>query len=113
MGPSSLNNFNLSLNYSMGILERTQYQAALAITGAWKGTNRDKIYEELGWETLDSRCQCHRLIMFYKLINNFTPNYLKVPIPIRNRSSSRITRIPTLHCRTNKYINSFYPNSIT
>ena len=111
--PSSLNNFNLSLNYSMGILERTQYQAALAITGAWKGTNRDKIYEELGWETLDSRRQCHRLIMFYKIINNFTPNYLKVPIPIRNRSSSRISRIPTLHCRTNKYINSFYPNSIT
>ena len=75
----------------MGILEITQYEAALAITGAWKGTNRDKIYEELGWETLDSRRQCHRLIMFYKIINNFNPNYLKVPIPKRSRSSYRIS----------------------
>ena len=45
----------LSLNYRMNILEKTQYQAALAITGAWKGTNLDKIYEELGWESLNER----------------------------------------------------------
>ena len=41
-------NSSLSLNYKMDILESTQYQAALAITGSWKGTNLDKIYEELG-----------------------------------------------------------------
>ena len=45
----------MTLNFTMGILERIQYQAALAITGAWKGTNRNKIYEELGFETLDLR----------------------------------------------------------
>ena len=45
----------LTLNHQMNALERTQYQAALAVSGAWKGTNRDKIYEELGWETLDQR----------------------------------------------------------
>ena len=32
----------------MGTLESTQYQAALAVSGAWKGTSRVKIYEELG-----------------------------------------------------------------
>ena len=46
---------SLSLNYQMNILEKTQYQAALAVSGTWKGTNRDKIYEELGWESLDQR----------------------------------------------------------
>ena len=48
--PAIGNDFNStqSLNYKMKILESTQYQAALAITGAWKGTNTDKIYEELG-----------------------------------------------------------------
>ena len=42
---------------NMGILpilmkkiESVQYQAALAITGAWKGTSRIKIYEQLGLE---------------------------------------------------------------
>ena len=40
--------FSLTLRYQMDALERTQYQAALAASGAWKGTNTDKIYEELG-----------------------------------------------------------------
>ena len=39
----------------MNTLESIQYQAALGVTGAWKGTNRDKIYEELGWESLHNR----------------------------------------------------------
>ena len=28
-------------------LEQTQYSAALAITGAWRGTSRQKLYDEL------------------------------------------------------------------
>ena len=33
-------------------LERIQYSAALAVSGAWRGTNIDRLYEELGWESL-------------------------------------------------------------
>ena len=36
-------------------LEKTQYHAALAVTGAWRGTNRQKLYDELGWEDLYHR----------------------------------------------------------
>ena len=36
-------------------LESLQYKTALAITGAIQGTSRDKIYQELGLETLKSR----------------------------------------------------------
>ena len=36
-------------------LESVQYKAALAITGAMQGTSRDKIYQELGLESLKSR----------------------------------------------------------
>ena len=64
----------------MSILECTQYQAALAVSGAWKGTNRYKIYEELGWESLDQRRFFRRLTQFYKIINNLTPEYLRVLI---------------------------------
>ena len=32
--------------------ESTQYNAALAITGAIKGTSREKLYQELGLESL-------------------------------------------------------------
>ena len=44
----------------MGTLESTHYQAAFAVSSAWKGTSMDKIYKELGWESLDER----RLVLF-------------------------------------------------
>lgn len=61
---------SLFLNLTIGILERTQYQTALANTGAYKGTNINKIYEELSWETLDMRGYFHQLVLFYKISNN-------------------------------------------
>ena len=36
-------------------LEQTQYSAALAVTGTWRGTSRQRLYDELGWEDLYSR----------------------------------------------------------
>ena len=38
-------------------IERVQYQAALAVTGTWQGSNCSKLNEELGWETLSDRGQ--------------------------------------------------------
>ena len=55
----------------MNTLERIQYHAALAITGSWKGTNLNKIYD--GWESLTDRRWCRRLFHFYKIQNNLTP----------------------------------------
>ena len=106
---------SLTLNYQMNALERTQYQAALAVSGAWKGTNRDKIYEELGWETLDLRRFFRRLTQFYKIMNNLTPEYLKIPIPTQQchlfgyRSSNALYPIM---CRTDGYRKSFFPDSV-
>ena len=113
--PSQANDLNssLSLNSTMNIIERTQYQAALAVTGAWQGSNRNKIYEELGWETLDLRRHFHQLVMFYKIMNGLTPMYLKSPITERTRFSSRLPpQIPCILSRTEKFYNSFYPNTI-
>ena len=39
----------------MNSSEQIQYNAALAITGTKKRNNLDKIYEELGWESLTNR----------------------------------------------------------
>ena len=33
-------------------METIQYNAALAITGAIRGSSREKLYQELGFETL-------------------------------------------------------------
>ena len=106
---------SLTLNYQMNALERTQYQAALAVSGTWKGTNRNKIYEELGWETLDHRRFFRRLTQFYKIIKNLTPEYLRVPIlPLHNHlagnRSSNVLR--PIFCRTDRHQNSFFPDSV-
>ena len=39
-----------NLDYLMGTLGSTQYHAALAVSGAWKGTGQDKIHNEMGWK---------------------------------------------------------------
>ena len=36
-------------------LESIQYSAALAVIGAWRGTNTDRLCEEVGWEILHYR----------------------------------------------------------
>ena len=41
------------------LIERVQYDAAVAITGAIKGTSQLKIYDELGFESLKFR-RCFR-----------------------------------------------------
>ena len=70
-----MSNFDCSqtLQYAMKLLESTQYQAALAVSGAWKGSSREKNYEELGWEALDHRRTFRRLTQFYKIMNGLTP----------------------------------------
>ena len=46
---------HVSLHELMESVEKIQYQASLAITGCWKGSSRDRLYEELGWESLSDR----------------------------------------------------------
>ena len=64
--PENFRNFDINLNFQMKALESIQYQAALAITGAWRGSSRAKLYEELGWESLQNRRWFRRLIDFYR-----------------------------------------------
>ena len=56
--------FNLSFYQK---LESVQYRACLAITGAIRGNSREKIYQELGLESLQSRQWYRKLAMLYKV----------------------------------------------
>ena len=73
-------------------LESTQYSAALAVSGAWRGINTDKIYEELGWEILYYRRWYRRLCHFYKLKNDQRPLYLYNEIPQERTLSYNLRR---------------------
>ena len=47
------------------MIESVQYNAALAITGAIKGSSRDRLYQELGLESLSDRRWYRRLVYFF------------------------------------------------
>ena len=62
-------------------LEPVQYNAALTITGVIRGISKEKIYQELGFDLLQSRRCFRKLSLFYKTIKNESPYYLYHLIP--------------------------------
>ena len=107
---------SLKLNHMMEKLESVQYSAALAVTGAWKGTSREKLYNELGWESLNLRRWSRRLALFFKIVNNLTPEYTRQPIPPLPQSNYRLRRpaiIGQIRARTISFGASFYPNCLS
>ena len=94
-------------------MESIQYNCSLAITGAIKGTSREKLYQELGLEYLSQRRWFRRLSYFHRIRNSKLPNYLFQLIPtLSHNYSTRNVNIPTLPSRTNFYSDSFLPYSI-
>ena len=63
------------------LLEFVQYEAAKIVMGAMKGTSRHSLMQEIGWEDMKTRRSIHKLIFYFKIINNLTPNYLKGLLP--------------------------------
>ena len=97
-------------------LESVQYSAALAVSGTWKGTSREKLYAELGWESLNSRRWSRRLILFYKFINNLAAKYTTDPIsPLRQSRYSlrKQDAIGRKRTRTDKFQSTFYPHCLS
>ena len=99
----------------MNKLESTQYVAALAVSGAWRGTSTEKLFEELGWESLARRRWCRRFSLFYKIMKNSTPEYTRRHLPTFKQNPYDLRR-PSVFAeeRTNAnlYSNSFYPYGI-
>ena len=56
-------------------LEDLQVEAARIITGLRHNSSRSKLYDELGWDLLSTRRIIHKLILLYRIINDFAPQY--------------------------------------
>ena len=115
--PELLGNFStdINLNDQMKKLESLQYQAGLSVTGMWQGTNRDRVYEELGWESLHLRRWFRRLTVFYKIMTGLTPQYLRDPVPPQRShlyGTSSTNDLHPMRCKTQRFQNSFYPNAV-
>ena len=103
--------YNMSFHQK---LESIQYNACLAITGAIRGTSKEKLYEELGLESLQLRRWYRKLATFYKIYKNKSPKYLSKLIPEKNSSyaTRNTNNIPFLNVKHNFFKNSFFPSTL-
>ena len=74
-------------------IESIQYNAALVITGAISGTSREKLYYELGFESLVSRRWYRKLCCFYKVLKTQSPRYFLEVIPAAKRKEPILQEI--------------------
>ena len=104
----------MSLHDHMEMIEKIQYQAALAVTGAWQGTSRVKLYEDLGWESLSDRRISRRVLQIHKIIDGKTPKYLRDCLPPNRNVVLNLPNVfQEFRTRTDRYAGSFFPNAIT
>ena len=89
-------------------IKSVQYNAALPITSAIRGTSKEKLYQELGFESLKDRRWLRRLFYLYKIVNTKQPAYLYDLIPPFQRSSRNKSCIYEPFCRTVSFKILFY-----
>ena len=114
--PSKQDLFGVTLNSLMEKVERIQYQAALVVTGAWRGSSCSKLYDELGWESLSDRRWCKRILQTHKIMINKAPLYLNDKLPPLRRplySQNHSNTFHEIRCKTFRYMHSFFSDAIT
>ena len=91
-----------------------QYNACLVITGAFKGTSRECLYQELGLESLKDRRWHWKMCFFYKIVKGLSPKYLTSYLqlhnnPIYQTRSTAKNIVKLTASRTVNFNNSFFP----
>ena len=95
-------------------IESIQCKACVAITGAIQGTSRERLYRELGLESLSDRCWFRKLTSFYKIVKGLSPRYLTKYVNLRSTSnyqtrSANKNNLEEFSCRTESFKHSFFP----
>ena len=96
-------------------IEPAQHNAALTIAGTIRGTSKEKLYQELGFQTM-KEMRFPRLVCFHKTLNNQTPAikhlYSLFPPPNRHYNTHNFSKIRQIFCRTETFSNSFLSQKI-
>ena len=94
-------------------LQSFQNNAAIAITGAIRGTSSAKLFQELGSESLKSRRWLRKLYLFYKIFHKKSLSYLFQLIHPNNNvyatRSSQSNKISSFKTRHKFFKDSFFP----
>ena len=84
------------------------------VPGTIRGTSYEKLNQELGLETLQSRRWFRKLCLFYKIVNNQSPSYLFDYIPSTDRTynTRNAANVPKIISKHNFLKNSYIPSRI-
>ena len=94
-------------------LESVQYKTALSITGVIEGASREKLFMDLGLESLKSRRWFRCLCCMFKIMKNQAPEYLKNLISKHKKKfNSRNIYISSYNCQTEYFKSSLFPASL-
>ena len=95
-------------------IEKIQYNAALATTGAIKETSHNKLYSELGFESLKFRCWFRKLCTFFKIKMTGKPEYLLDIIPKTNHLyNTQSEDVIAFYSRTDVFKYFFFTSTIS
>ena len=103
--------YNQPLNSSFqNKVESIQYNAWLAITGAIRGTSKERLYEELGLEFLQHYRWDGKFYYLYKIVVKKSPNCLSKVFPVSNTNyNTRDTNcVPLMNIKHNFFKNTFF-----
>ena len=91
-------------------LESAEYNACLVITGGIRGTSTEKLYQELGLESLKSKGRLRKFCHFYNISNEKSPSYLFNLTPNFNRvHKTRLSyNIPPIKVRHDYFKTSLF-----
>ena len=87
-----------------------QYNAALAITEAIRRTSKEKLYQEPGLQSLQSRRWFRKLSLFHKIIKRKSPSYLYhlIPKPLTSYSTRNSQNLPPIKANHSFFKNTFF-----
>ena len=86
----------------------------MAVTGAVRGSPSEKLYQELGLESLKNRRWFRKLCQLYKILKSKSPRYLFdiISTKLRVHNTRYCDNILLLKNKHNFFRNSFFPSSI-
>ena len=96
-------------------IESVQYNSALAITSAIRGTSKEKLYHELVLETPEKSRWYRKLCWFFKLFRNQSRKYIFniISTSVRPCNTRNATNIPQFKVKHNFFRNSFSASVVT
>jgi hypothetical protein len=106
-----------NITYLVDKIEKVQMEAARIVTGGTRLVSLNNLCLETGWDKLKNRREMHRLVYFYKMKNNISPQYLSDLVPdslnsIHSLNTRNSSIIPPIRTRTSLYTNYFLPATI-